>query len=229
MTDISDAELRRRITAGEDELTELKKSAPKRADLRRTLVAFANSLPEGQVGTLFVGVGDSRQPVGVQNADSIQRTIAETARQDCYPPIPLSGRVVEVAGTQVLAVLVPHSTKRPHFAGAAYVREGSRSVTATEQQYEELIASRHDVCRKIQSWGKQVVSVEVVGKRLGDARPLEAIYRESHEAQIEGCDGHTVRLFDIGLSQYFSEPLENVLPMYDEKKHRPKLRVRFPR
>ena len=40
--------------------------------------------------------------------------------------------VLEVEGKRVVAVEVAHSKDKPHFAGPAYIRSGSRSVKAVE-------------------------------------------------------------------------------------------------
>ena len=46
------------------------------------------------------------------------------------------------------------------------------------------------------------------------------------EYTISDVDAHFVRLYDIGLSEYFWEPLLNVDIARDEKRHRPLLIVR---
>jgi hypothetical protein len=49
-------------------------------------------------------------------------------------------KVLWSAGKQFLAVLVPGSSARPHSAGPSYVRKGSTTIVATENQVEELVA-----------------------------------------------------------------------------------------
>lgn len=226
---LTDDELRRRIDGGEDELTEFKANVPNGAELRQTLVAFANSVPAGQVGTCFIGVNDDGEAVGVDDTDGRQRTIRRIAQNDCYPPIDVSCRTLDVDGNGVLAVEVPHSTTRPHFAGAAYVRRGSESVAASREQYEQLIASRHDKCRVISAWGNAPITVEMVGKRLGDQRRLEGNYRASCDAQILECTPHHVRLVQLNTGDHYVEPIENVVPLVDVgRNNRPKLLVRLP-
>ena len=60
-------ELIARLHTSEDNLVERKPEGVNRSELRRTLVAFANSTPDDQVAILFVGVHDKGTIVGVQN------------------------------------------------------------------------------------------------------------------------------------------------------------------
>ncbi len=223
------AELLERINQGEGELTEFKSATPNRANLRRTIVAFANSVGEDEVGALFLGVNDKGKILGVQSLDSLQKKITETCSRDCYPPIKHKFKIVTENRANILVVMVPYSTERPHFAGAAYVRSGSQSVAASKDQYDSLIASRNDICRKIQSWGGQVITIELLGKKLGSPRKLGSDYRGRCECQIQKCDAHSVVLRRIDSGEICSEPLENVLPDVDTSRRRPKLIVRYPR
>lgn len=94
---------------------------------------------------------------GVTSPDSLQKTIGDVARNDCYPSVDYQITVLEVDGKNVLAVEVESSNKRPHFSGPAYVREGSQSKAASSELYEELISSRNEKAGKIlQSKGQLV-------------------------------------------------------------------------
>lgn len=54
-----------RMKNPEDNLTERKLATFKPEELRRTIVAFANTVGESETGVLFVGVEDSGKLVGV--------------------------------------------------------------------------------------------------------------------------------------------------------------------
>ena len=58
-----------RLRDHEDGFTERKQegAASASAELRKTLVAFANSVPEGKTAILFIGVSDTGAPLGVKN------------------------------------------------------------------------------------------------------------------------------------------------------------------
>jgi len=215
-----------RLHALEDGFTERKLEGANAAELRRTLVAFANAVPEGRTAILYVGVGNDGKIVGVAKTDSCQKTIRRIAEKECYPPIDVTSEVVSVSGKNVVAVHVRPSTKRPHFAGLAYIRHGSESVEASEELYEELIASRNTTAGAILRLKDQIVTVIAEKKELGSTKYLgDSAYRARHECKVLGCTGHYVRLEDISSFRHLTEPLANVTVMYDEDRHRPMLLV----
>ena len=59
-----------------------------------------------------------------------------------YPPIYPQLLVREKGGRHFLAIVVFASENRPHFTGKSYIRKGTETVVASEQQFEELIAKR---------------------------------------------------------------------------------------
>ena len=102
----------------EDNFVERKQEGVKEADLRRTLCAFANTVPEGRVAVLFIGLHDKTgAPTGVSNPDQLQKRVREVCHDDCYPPLEYKSEVLTVEGKAIVAVVVPYSTARPHFAG----------------------------------------------------------------------------------------------------------------
>ena len=217
---------RERLRAVEDGFTERKREGAGSAELRKTLVAFANSVPEFRTGVLFIGVSNDGQIRGVENPDGLQKKLRMYAEKDCYPPIPVSLEVISVDGKDVVAVIVPHSSTRPHFAGPAYVRVGSESVAASAPQYEELIASRHSLANRLLGLKGGVVTVLALRRPLGQVhKPTDPSYRRQHEARVEACDAHHVRMFDISTSTNVSEPLSSIRVSFDEERHRPMLIV----
>src|SRR5262249_22526981 len=74
-----------------------------------------------------------------------------------YPSLYHCSRILSVEGKNVLAVIVPGSAARPHFAGQSYIRTGSKSVAASETQFNDLIAQRLSIPYEILKWkGKKV-------------------------------------------------------------------------
>ena len=60
-------------------------------------------------------------------------------------------------GNSGLAVIVRGSANRPHFAGPSYIRDGTQTKEASEQQFERLIAERNSKAREILKWlGKEI-------------------------------------------------------------------------
>lgn len=214
----------------EDNFVERKPEGVAPAELRQTVCAFANTVPEGRVGVLFIGIHDKTGDVlGVGNPDQLQKRVRDAAQGDCFPPIDYASEVLTVDAKAVVAVIVPHSVSKPHFTGPAYVRVGSESPKASPQMYEELILSRNDKAREILQHKNDVFTVLGIGYKLGSNRPLpDKGYRETRECRLESCTAHLVTLSDIGRGERFSEPLANVTVNYDHEKWRPMLVVTFP-
>jgi predicted HTH transcriptional regulator len=146
---MTDEDIEDRITNQEDGWTERKLENEPRARIRKTLVAFANSVPDEERAILFIGVQDDGKPIGVKDSDQMQKNVREWA-DDCHPPIRYTARVINVEGKAIVAVIVQADPdNRPHFSGPAYVRRGSESIKANESQYSELIASRNSKARDI--------------------------------------------------------------------------------
>src|SRR5712692_3118159 len=155
---ILDAEILQRLDSSEDSLVE-KKSLGDMKDLVKTCVAFANSCAvEGPPGVLCYGVRDEGTIEGsLANLDSVQKTIREKLSR-VYPPIEYKTRVISRGGKSFLVVIVPGSPSGPHFAGPAYVREGSSSVPASEDLFSRIIDRRERKVREILKWkGKQIL------------------------------------------------------------------------
>lgn len=215
----------------EDNFVERKLEGVAPTELRQTVCAFANSVPEGRVGVLFIGVHDKTgEAVGVGNTDQLQKRVRDASQGDCFPPIEYTSEVLTVGDRAVVAVVIPPSASKPHFTGPAYVRVGSESPKASQQQMDELILSRTDKTREILKHKNDVFTVLGIGYKLGSNKPLpDAGYREMRECRIETCTAHLITLQDIARGDRFSEPLEHVIVNYDHERHRPMLMVRFPK
>ncbi len=122
-------ELKLRIADHEDNFTERKTESAGSTAWRRTLVAFANSVPEGRTASLVIGVSDDGAILGVTIPDSIQKTIRKICEQDCYPPIAFSSEVVAGEPGAVVVASVPFSAARPHFSGTLLLFGAARKVS----------------------------------------------------------------------------------------------------
>jgi hypothetical protein len=145
---MTDEEIKRRLTDVEDGWTERKLQSVGGDDVRKALVAFANSVPDGEEAILFIGVADDGTPIGVDDPDNMQKKVKRWADW-CYPLIRNTSRAIESNGKRIVAVIVQPDHNRPHFAGPAYVRVGSQSLKANEALFDELIASRTSKARPI--------------------------------------------------------------------------------
>jgi len=217
-----------RLRAPEDGFVERKLEGLKPADLRRTLVAFANSVPEGREAVLFIGVSDHGEIEGCTNTDAKQKDVRRTCDHECYPPLTsVSSEVLTVGGKALVAVVVGPSGNRPHFTGQAYIRRGSETVVASAQQFDELVHSRNSLVSAILRHRDEVFTVESIGYLLGNSRYIASRDSRQHaECRLVECNPQFIRLKNIASSETYSEPLSHVDLMSDEQKHRPKLIVR---
>ena len=205
----------------EDNFVERKASAPNDHSLRQTLVAFANSVAENQTAVLFIGIDDQTgDPVGVADADKLQRRVG-AAGEDCYPPIRPLMTVLPYQEKWVLAVEVGHSPEKPHFAGPAYVRSGSRSVKASDGQYRDLLTSHCSPAGDLLKWKGRRVTVRVMNKKLGNRYPEwdPSIHRE-YECTVVSCDPFSVTFELHGYGETCTEPLQRVTLDWDSLKQR---------
>jgi hypothetical protein len=153
---LTDAELVARLTQTEDSFVERKSQSDKSGWLRTT-VAFANSTPVGLPSVLFIGASDDGQISANVDVEKTLQAFSDHIGAHAWPPIFTTARELTHAGRSCVAVIVPGSAERPHFAGRAYVREGTQTKDASAAQFTTLIASRNSKARAIiSSIGKAV-------------------------------------------------------------------------
>ena len=153
---ISDAELLQRLDSFEDSFVE-RKSLNDMKDVVKTCVAFANTCDIGGVpGILFYGMRNDGtiEDLNDNVADSMQKTIKDKLSV-AYPPIEYKTREIRKGERKLLAVIVPGSAKGPHFAGPAYIREGSSTIAASEELFARIVDKRERKVREILKWKDQ--------------------------------------------------------------------------
>lgn len=114
------------LTNLEDAFVERKSTGDMR-DLLKTAVGLANSMPVGYPAILFYGVTNKGEPEGKANLDRLQRTLSEKL-SEAYPPIYYLPKVLRHKGKEFLAVIIPGSEDRPHFAGQSYMAGAGTSL-----------------------------------------------------------------------------------------------------
>ena len=205
----------------EDHFIERKLDSAAIREFRKTIVAFANCIPEGRKAVLFIGVHDDGKVEGVSNPDKTQKKITAICREDCYPPIEFNSEVIEEDGRQIVAVVIPFSKNRPHFSGPAFIRRGSQSIKASEEVFNELITTRLGKPYEILKHKDELITVITRGKILGETKPLgDKKHHDRYECRIEECTAHYISLFDVSNGSHVSEPLENVTLSRDQKRNR---------
>lgn len=113
---------------------------------KKTLLAFTNTIG----GDLYLGISDDGITKGLSKkaVNVISRTVQEFCRSETEPVLidMVSTKVISAGNcTYVLRVTVdpgedrPYALKGKRYTGGAYVRDGSMSVTATEEEIRDMI------------------------------------------------------------------------------------------
>jgi predicted HTH transcriptional regulator len=217
---LQDAELLLKLRDYEDSFVE-RKSAGDSGDWLKTCVAFANSSAPGYPAILFIGAKNDGTVEDIADLDSLQKTFAKKLAS-AYPPIQYVTKILNDAGKQCLAIIIPGSENRPHFAGPSYVRVGSESRLASEQQFAELIASRTAKASEILKWKNRPVTVH----QLNVERVVNVLGRIGSTTTmfVRDCNPFFVTLA-LG-EQPTSYPLRNVDISFDHPHARLALEIR---
>lgn len=218
---MSDADLLARMKNYEDHFVERKTSGDAK-DILKTIIGFANSAPLDLPAILYIGVRDSGEIETPQvNLDSLQKTVNKELRR-AYPPIACFQKIVEDTGRQALAVIVFGSENRPHFAGPSYVRSGSETFEASDEQFNELIARRNSkVTRILEYKGKPISAM--------NRQKFPNGFQESNwtgNLSIYYCDQFFVTISNgAAIGNRTSFPLSEVEISFDDKENRLLLKI----
>lgn len=148
-----------RLRGTEHDFVERKSQGDKGAWLQ-TAVAFANSAPIGWPAILFVGVDNGGNPQqGSEKLEDLAKKVGDVLDR-AYPAIYRPIVPLHLGDGAFLAVVIPGSEARPHFAGKSYVRDGPETKPASERQFDRLIAERQSKAREILKWKGQRVALQ---------------------------------------------------------------------
>lgn len=126
----------------ETETIELK--AIVRDDIKKEIIAFANC--DG--GTVYVGVADDGEVLGVDSADECALQISNMVRDAVKPDVTMfiHYETLNYDGKAVIAVSIQRGTNRPYYLAkkglrpeGVYVRQGYSSVPATDTIIRQMI------------------------------------------------------------------------------------------
>jgi predicted HTH transcriptional regulator len=120
-------------------------------DLLKTMVAFANSVVPGHTAVILIGERNDGSAEGVSNADNIQKKVRQEADK-IYPDVIWKSASYAKDGKQCVRVEIEHSCDTPHFGGPAWVRRGSETVKANDEEFQRLIDIRSSVVRELSKW-----------------------------------------------------------------------------
>ena len=119
----------------ENETVELKELYT--ADLKKEIVAFANT----NGGTIYIGVQDSGEIVGLDNADFVMQQISNSLRDSIRPDVSMFTNIelMEEDNKFFIKLTVSQGTKKPYYLSdkglkpaGVYVRSGTTSAPASE-------------------------------------------------------------------------------------------------
>lgn len=216
--ELTRSEIAHMIGQPEGPLVERKPPRVNAREIRQTVVAFANTVSGSDEAVLFIGVRDDGTVEGCGDTDAMQKTVRDVCDRQCYPAIAFRIEIFS-EHRNVIAVVIPPSQNRPHFAGTAYVRRGSESVAAPDEVFNELVHSRNSKAGMLLEYKKRHTICRVIGLGYG--------LDEVMQCKVFECNAQYVRLDRIdGTRGMFSAPLENITIRRDEEKWCPEITVR---
>ena len=108
-----------------------------------------------------------RRPVLIKPVDLRLKTLLRQQAEE----LGLTIHTMEVMPDHVnLFVEVYGSENRPHFAGHSYIREGSQTRQASEQEFQRLIDTRSSVAYELSQWLGKCITLERMTVHGADTR-----------------------------------------------------------
>jgi ATP-dependent DNA helicase RecG len=126
----------------ESETIELKEMYT--SGIRKEIVAFANT----KGGTIYIGVSDSGEIIGIKDADFVMQQLSNTLRDSIRPDVLMFTNIelLEEKDKYFLKITVNQGTKKPYYLSdkgikpsGVYVRSGSTSAPVTEDAIRMMI------------------------------------------------------------------------------------------
>ena len=126
----------------ESETVELKEGVVD--EIKKKVVAFANS----NGGTLYVGIKDSGEVVGLEDAETDLMDVNNMIRDGIRPDVTLftQGKIEQSDGKSIIAVQVQRGTNRPYYLAGkgmrpegVYIRHGTLAAPATDTAIRKMI------------------------------------------------------------------------------------------
>lgn len=112
--------------------------------IRKEIVAFANT----KGGIIYIGVSDSGEIVGINNADFVMQQLSNTLRDSIRPDISMFTNIelLQEKDKTLLKITVNQGTRKPYYLSdkgikpsGVYIRSGTTSAPATEDSIRMMI------------------------------------------------------------------------------------------
>lgn len=113
-------------------------------DLKKEIISFANT----NGGTIYIGVQDNGEIVGLDNADFVMQQISNSLRDSIRPDVSMftNIKLLQEENKFFIKLTVSQGTKKPYYLSdkglkptGVYVRSGTTSVTASEDAIRMMI------------------------------------------------------------------------------------------
>jgi len=213
----SDKDLISKLTAIEDSFVE-RKPRNRKAEWLQATIAFANSTPIGYPAVLFIGVDDSGKIQDGGNPESDMKSYSDHISAHSYPPIYTHPHALSNDGKECVAVIIPGSDLRPHFAGKAYIREGTQTKEASPEQVAALVAQTNSKTRELLAWaGKEIT--------FATMSPAPHGYQDSYSSgpvRVSAANSHyaTFQIVNSGPDNLVSYSVHRLELGFDHRRNR---------
>lgn len=126
----------------ESETVELKEIYTQ--ELKKEIIAFVNT----SGGTIYIGVDDDGEIVGIQNADMVMQQIANALRDNIKPDISMFTKIELIQENKkfFIKITIEQGTKKPYYLSnkglkpsGVYIRKGTTSAPASEDAIRMMI------------------------------------------------------------------------------------------
>lgn len=176
----------------ESHLVEFKEKLPKDG-INKQIIAFANT----QGGTIYIGVADDGDVVGIEDVDATCQQITNMARDAIEPDVMmfLDCHIEDIEAKTIIKVAVRNGASKPYYLGnkgpvpaGVFVRQGTSSVQASRPAILKMIQdSNKEVFEELHS-PNQNLTFREAGKVFRDKH---VHFNENHKVSlgIKNCDG----------------------------------------
>ena len=114
------------------------------SELKKEVVAFANTCD----GTIYIGINDRGEIVGVENSDDVMERAGASIRNSIKPDISMyvTLNLRKIENKNVIIIKVQRGASRPYYIAekglkpsGVYIRQGTSSVPASEDYIRQMI------------------------------------------------------------------------------------------
>lgn len=167
-------------------------------ELRKTFVAFANS--DG--GTVLIGVDDTGSPIGLDDPDAVLQQVVNCIRDNVRPDLAqfFKCRIEDIDGKAIVSVTISRGSRRPYYLAdkgirpeGVFIRKGSETVQANEDQILEFIAETNGQEFELQTSLEQNLTFEYADK-VFDAHQLDFSDEKKKTMRLMTLDGFYTNL-----------------------------------